>query len=96
LFIANAFTPNNDGVNDLFRVRVQNDYNISSFHLMVFDRWGTVMYDSYTLSMGWDGTFNNLPCDVGTYFWSLTYDYTDTNTLESVTNTLKGDVTLIR
>ncbi len=95
-FIPNAFTPNNDGLNDFFRIRAQDVYALGDFHLMIFDRFGNRVYNSYYINQGWDGTFLGVPCDVGTYFWTLQFEAKDNVSLEVKTNTINGDLTLIR
>jgi len=64
-FIPNVFTPNGDGVNDIF---------MPDFGLKIYDRNGITLYDG---TSGWDGTFNRKPVDPDTYFYCLTY--TDQN-----------------
>jgi gliding motility-associated-like protein len=62
----------------------------------VFDRWGTLLYQSGTLlindeSQGWDGTFLGQACDPGVYVWMLEVEY-----LDGQTELLYGNTTLIR
>ncbi len=67
IFIPNAFSPNSDGVNDLFRPRGRY---IRSVDIQIFDRWGELIYEgSGDEFINWDGTFRgkNLPIDVYTY-----------------------------
>jgi len=64
-FVPNVFSPNNDGVNDVFMAGLQ---------LRVTDRNGLVMYNG---SDGWDGTYNGQPADPDTYFYLI--EYTDKN-----------------
>ena len=55
LFCPSAFTPNNDGNNDVFYVKGANaDY----FQLLIFNRWGDVVFESDDMNKGWDGTVN--------------------------------------
>lgn len=51
-YIPNAFTPNEDGVNDIFLCNAQN---IQSFEMSIFDRWGGLLFYSDDVSKGWDG-----------------------------------------
>jgi gliding motility-associated-like protein len=55
--IANAFTPNGDGVNDIF---------LKGFELSIFNRWGELLFDG---TSGWDGTFKGAKVSPGTYFY---------------------------
>lgn len=52
LFVPNTFTPNNDGINDIFLAKVTG---IESFNMNIFDRWGNLIFTSDDLDIGWDG-----------------------------------------
>ena len=69
LFIPNAFTPNNDGSNDILFVRGNT---IDEIEFMIYNRWGQQVFRTTNPSQGWDGTFNdkNAAADVfGYYVW---------------------------
>src|SRR5437016_1900588 len=51
-FVPNAFTPNSDGINDTFRVKGEN---LQDFKMLVYDRWGEVIFESTNPNEGWDG-----------------------------------------
>ncbi|MBI3511105.1 MAG: gliding motility-associated C-terminal domain-containing protein [Bacteroidetes bacterium] len=53
LYIPNAFTPNGDGLNDNF---LAYGNEVSDFHMMMFDRWGEMIYETSDMNAGWDGT----------------------------------------
>jgi gliding motility-associated-like protein len=55
VFIPNAFTPNADGTNDVFYVYGEE---ITTFEMMIFDRWGNKIYESDDMNEGWDGRAN--------------------------------------
>ncbi len=87
-FVPNAFSPNGDGLNDVFRVEGGN------FKLLMFDiynRYGQRIFNTNTPARGWDGTFNGERCDIGTYYYYIRY--TDQGT--GAAHTLKGDVALL-
>lgn len=67
----NVFTPNNDGVNDLFKPVVFK--GMESGNMIILNRWGNVIYESNDLSNGWDGTFQNKPVSDGVYFYKIHY-----------------------
>ncbi len=67
-FIPNAFTPDDDGINDFYFIPVTNDISSS---LRVFDRFGTLLFRSEDPFKGWDGTFNGKKCPVGVYVYKL-------------------------
>ncbi len=54
-YIPNAFSPNGDGTNDIFK---GTGIGIKTFTLMIYDRWGNLVFTSNDLEKGWDGTFN--------------------------------------
>ncbi|WP_345081269.1 choice-of-anchor L domain-containing protein [Nemorincola caseinilytica] len=89
-YIPTAFTPNGDGLNDLFRIRGIKYQRIVDFK--VYDRWGAVVYDHKTGdAQGWDGTINGRPADIGVYHYSIIMAK-----LGNVDKVYKGEVTLIR
>ncbi len=86
----NAFTPNGDGKNDVFRmIKKGGTLNISVFR--IFNRWGQIVFDSANDKIGWDGTCNGVPQDMDTYHYYTKYKCADGNYYEE-----KGEVTLIR
>lgn len=65
IFVPNAFTPDGDGVNDCFEVSVIEQL---SYHIMIFNRWGQMVYESYNPDECWDGTYKGTSkADVYTY-----------------------------
>jgi len=88
--IPNAFTPNGDGLNDVFRICNLRYERLVDFS--VFNRWGQLVYhNTNDATKGWDGTFNGVPQDVGVYNYVIILARVDgTNKI------YKGDVTLIR
>ncbi len=92
-YIPNAFSPNNDGVNDVFRVF--SGCPIENFNLQLFDRWGNQVFQSTDIATGWDGTFRGQNVDTNIYVWRISYDTTDTSG-QVVNTVLTGDITLIR
>lgn len=90
--VPNAFTPNNDGVNDVF---FPVSERIKSYTLSVYNRWGEKVFYSEDPSIAWDGTFQGLPASSDTYAWEIAYDtYEDGKGL--VKKSQKGIVTMIR
>jgi len=84
----NAFTPNGDGHDDVFRPLFTGYHNFHIFRIQ--NRWGQTVFESTNSSMQWDGTFNGVPQDMGVYFYYLKYDCGGKSIETS------GDVTLIR
>jgi gliding motility-associated-like protein len=70
VFFPNAFKPDNDSLNNLFRPVVRN---IFTFNMYVFNRWGQVVFSTDNAARGWDGTFEGKVCPAGTYTYTATY-----------------------
>jgi gliding motility-associated-like protein len=88
IFVPNAFSPNNDGKNDILFVRsnVVTDINLS-----IYDRWGEKVFETNDLKIGWDGTFRGRDCDPGVFVYYITATCVDESTFKH-----KGNITLIR
>lgn len=68
LYTPNAFTPNGDGFNDEFFIK--GDF-IDSFHLMIFSRWGSKIFESRDMQAGWDGTYQGNQVPEGVYVFRV-------------------------
>jgi gliding motility-associated-like protein len=69
VFIPTAFTPNGDGENELFRGTA---VGIKEYELIIFNRWGEVMFQSTDPTEGWDGNHpNGKEAIEGVYAWSV-------------------------
>lgn len=90
VIVPNAFSPNGDLRNDVFRL--VNIANISLTQFSIFNRYGEEVFSSTNPTVGWEGNHKGQPCDVGTYYFVVRYKclYTGKDFL------LKGDVTLVR
>jgi gliding motility-associated-like protein len=90
-YVPSAFSPNNDGINDEFSPVLIGD-DPSVYSLIVVNRWGETIFESRDKSQGWDGSFQGVPCEIGTYIWQLVYkDENSTKTIHK-----RGHVNLIR
>ncbi len=69
LYIPNCFTPNSDNRNEYFSV--VGFSQCTDYHLMIFDRWGEKLFETYDLSQPWDGIYKNEPVQSGTYAYIL-------------------------
>jgi len=72
IFVPNTFTPNGDGLNDVF---IPVGKNIASMTLRIFDRWGELLYETTDLDMGWDGTYRGEAVRNDLYVWRMTYRF---------------------
>ena len=67
LEMPNAFSPNGDGVNDIYKAK-SNHRSIVEFHAYIFNRWGQKIFEWTDINSGWDGTWNGKQVKDGTYF----------------------------
>jgi gliding motility-associated-like protein len=67
-YIPGAFTPNGNGLNDVFMPK--GSY-VKNYEMYIFDRWGNQLFHSTKMSNGWDGTLNGTPCKEDTYVYVI-------------------------
>ena len=90
IYIPNSFTPNGDGLNDVFNIKTT--FIFSDYKLTIFNRWGNMVFDSEDINKGWDGTYKGKPVPLGVYVFQLTATIKDTG--EQIKKT--GRVTVVR
>ena len=89
--IPNGFTPNGDGLNDVFKPLGSGLY-VTDYQLIVWNRWGQEVYKSQNPeSNGWDGNYKGSMAPTGVYAYVLSY-----REASGETKTLSGNVTLTR
>ncbi len=71
LFVPNAFTPDGDGLNDVFKPKGTEIYN---YNLQIVTRAGQVIFTSDMLEIGWDGYINGTQANTGVYFYQIRYE----------------------
>ncbi len=89
LLLPTGFSPNSDGVNDLFRAA---NKNLKKLVLQVYNRWGEKVFESVGPKDGWDGFYKNSEQAIGTYTWRAEYQTTNMKKAKFES----GNVTLIR
>lgn len=89
--IPNAFTPNNDGINDIFRILYRGNIVLKEF--IIYNRYGQQVFATTNINTGWDGTFLGQAELVGVYYYYLRLICGNNMDKEVM---FKGDVTLIR
>lgn len=88
VYVPNTFTPNNDGKNDVFQV---SGGNLVEMECLIYNRWGELIYTLNSQDESWDGSYDGMNCQDGTYVWKLTYtDFTNDQ------YQISGHVNLIR
>ncbi|MBS1602734.1 MAG: gliding motility-associated C-terminal domain-containing protein, partial [Bacteroidetes bacterium] len=89
VFLPNAFSPNDDGHNDLFRLKYPEI--VKQFHILVYDRWGMIVFETTDPYNGWNGRTKGTDAPAGAYVWAMSY--TDVYDYKS---SAKGTVLLLR
>ena len=69
-YVPNTFTPDGDGTNEIFRPYGEG-IDFSMYTMLIFDRWGELIYETDQPELGWDGTYKGKPVQVGTYIWKI-------------------------
>ncbi len=91
IYVPNAFTPNADGLNDVFQPK---GFGIVKYQLQIFDRWGERVFETKEFEKGWDGKFAGRGgdiCEEGSYTWLI-----NAVSVFGKAHELKGHVTLIK
>lgn len=88
IFIPDVFSPNGDGENDILYVR---GTGIKEFNFVVYDRLGEKIFESNSLSLGWDGTYKGSPLNSAVFIYYLSATLFNDKKIKT-----KGDITLIR
>lgn len=90
IFLPNAFTPNGDGLNDVFKFESVKAERLSTFQ--IYDRYGKMVFQTTDIHKGWDGTYmNGKEASPGVYYYFIEYFDISKQVIQ-----LKGDVTLAR
>jgi gliding motility-associated-like protein len=84
----NAFTPNEDGINDVFKPVAKG---VIEYELLIYNRWGELIFETTNLEMGWNGKVGGKEAKSDVYVWKAEGRFTNGRAFE-----LAGDVTLIR
>ena len=91
-YVPNAFTPNKDGINETFEPKM---YNIVTYQIIIYNRWGERIFTSTNPENQWDGTYLNEEVQQDVYVYKIIYSgYGEDQSLEK--KQLVGTVTLIR
>jgi gliding motility-associated-like protein len=65
------FSPNGDGTNDVWNIHLSTALRQGIGTLTIFDRWGSLIFQSNNVALGWDGKINNQPAPMGTYVYTV-------------------------
>lgn len=93
VYVPNAFTPNEDGRNELFGPVLRG---AAAYTMMVFDRWGEKIFETSDIAGAWDGTFKGEACQQGVYVWKLHIEFENATPEGKQKRDLSGSVLLYR
>lgn len=89
IFVPNVFSPNGDGVNDVFQPL---DFGAAkTFNMKIFNRWGELIFQTSDINQPWDGTYKTKPLDVGVYTYYISGEFLNNEVFKKT-----GSVTLVR
>ena len=91
LYVPNTFSPNGNGINDLFGPVVSESL-LEDYEMWIFNRWGEIIYHTIRVEDFWDGTINSISAQQDTYVWRIKYKEANVPGLKEKT----GHVNLIR
>ncbi len=70
-YIPNTFTPDGDEYNNVFLPIFNNSFDKQSYTMLIFNRWGEVLFETHDLAVGWDGTYFGEMCKEGQYTYKI-------------------------
>jgi gliding motility-associated-like protein len=73
-YIPEAFTPNGDLLNDVFKPTLEN---VEEYSLSIYNRWGEKVYETKNIEQGWDGSYAGKKCDQGMYMYIMNFVTTE-------------------
>jgi gliding motility-associated-like protein len=91
-YVPNAFTPDGDEHNQMFQPIFTSGHDPFDFHMIIFNRWGEVVFESYDADVGWDGTYANHLAMDGIYVWKIEFKHLNVDKRTVLT----GHVNLLR
>jgi len=93
-YIPNTFTPDGDNFNQMFTPVFYSGFDPYNFEMLIFNRWGEIVFETQNSETGWDGTYgvNGTKAMDGTYSWKITYKNPKTDQRKVIS----GHVTLLR
>ncbi|MFT5819101.1 MAG: gliding motility-associated-like protein [Crocinitomix sp.] len=92
-YVPNIFTPDGDNFNETFKPIFTSGFDPYDYHLMIFNRWGELVFESFNAAYGWDGAYGDKDiCEDGVYIWSI--EFGDIN--DDKKHKKSGHVTLLK
>ncbi len=91
-YVPNTFTPDGDEFNNEFMPVFSGGFDPYNYHMEIYNRWGEMLFESFNVEEGWDGTYHNELAKQDTYTWKITYKSKEKDEWFVIT----GHITLLR
>jgi gliding motility-associated-like protein len=93
-YVPNTFTPDGDKYNQVFKPVFATGVSTEGYEMLIFNRWGELMFESLNVNVGWDGSYGveGLDCPPGTYTYKIKFALTGSED----SNILTGHINLLR
>lgn len=92
IYVPNSFTPNGDGFNNEFKPILAEGFDLDNYTLLIYNRWGEVVFKTTDTNEGWDGTYHGSLVQDGTFTWTIRVK----NRTDDEYNTYNGHLILVR
>ena len=92
LYIPNTFTPDGNEWNQVWQPIITSGIDPYNFEVLIYNRWGEVVWESHDITVGWDGTYKGKPCMDGIYLYTVSC--VDTRTAKKFN--VRGHITLLK
>ena len=91
-YVPNSFTPDGDTYNEVFQPVFTEGYDPFDFHMVIFNRWGEIVFESFDANGGWNGHYMGKLVQDGTYTWKIDFK----ETMSDKRHSIIGHVNIIR
>ncbi|MCC5924344.1 MAG: gliding motility-associated C-terminal domain-containing protein, partial [Crocinitomicaceae bacterium] len=91
-YVPNTFTPNGNQLNEVFTPVFTSGFDPFDFQMLIFNRWGEVVFETFNAAVGWNGLYGDKPAPDGVYIWKITFQELNSDVRRSLT----GHVNLLR
>ncbi|MBI3133133.1 MAG: gliding motility-associated C-terminal domain-containing protein [Bacteroidetes bacterium] len=92
-YVPNVFTPDHDEFNEGFQPVFTSGFDPFDYHLIIFNRWGEIVFESYNAAIGWDGTYSDQGLvEDGVYVWQIEFK----ENMSDKRHTHRGHVTVLK
>ena len=73
-YVPNTFTPDGNEFNNVFNPVFYSGYDPYHYSMLIFNRWGEIIFETHNVKIGWDGTYHDKICPDGTYVWKIKFN----------------------